>query len=789
MSIAVATKKQTETDLEARIVKALDVAFPWLPPGSLKHQRQFTFKFGHKVIVIDNKEVSSTKARADVLITNGIKPLAVLELKRPGLALTADDDEQGLSYARMLHPRPPLVVVSNGTEFKLLETHSGQPWQPATKDERELEKLVANAGELASADLKRAVETLMGPGSEVWMEAVRSITAETLADMTGQWQDTLQPFVEGFLIPRRATRRVVDLVSGRNRIVLVEGAPLAGKSSVLREFALHQAHADDMAVLFIEADGAGVGLLDTISGILADALGWQVTADDTLTWLARMSNKDGPALVLAVDAFGAGSDKVRQDIERLTDKRFGSQLRLVVALDDTIATRLTHGESGRNATPIGRRAKSVMVDKLDSGEFSAAVGILRDHRISIFLGGQLAAEFRVPWLLRALAAEVVTSPEYATEDVEARIPPLLGSEALVQARRRFDDDTRAAYSVLAEAVLTDVEGSGRLPATVLQSMETFVIRRKTLKKIATHEGTAELISRGYAKASINADREHVLVARLPELLAAELATLLAHRLRDKMEDTEEAAKWLVRACSGVPLGDVIGAQALFDYFELETSIPVQFIDALLKNMPRREKLRAGQKLAMGLPGGGRMTVTVGADGTARLEGMGLHEVLDADDLEGSEFHADMDAWMILAQLCARQFGVADASGTIVARADPMLLAEVGTAPMALRRSSHGDGLDGVDMHHIAGHGSIVCHRAGIVEAITWSIFLFLSREGPALDEWVEEALERDSLPLLARIDIALRLLTSSSEPVVADWATTTLDQKIRPKLLSTPLHH
>jgi type I site-specific restriction endonuclease len=42
------------------------------------------------------------------------KPLAVLEVKRPGLELTDSDGAQGLSYARQMEPMPPLLVITNG---------------------------------------------------------------------------------------------------------------------------------------------------------------------------------------------------------------------------------------------------------------------------------------------------------------------------------------------------------------------------------------------------------------------------------------------------------------------------------------------------------------------------------------------------------------------------------------------------------------------------------------------------------------------------------------------------
>jgi type I site-specific restriction endonuclease len=97
LTIQTLTTAPTEADFEARIDAALRLAFPWPAPDSLKHQTKFAFKFGHKEIEIDGWTVSAAQARADILVIHDSKPLAVLELKREGIALTPEDSEQRLS--------------------------------------------------------------------------------------------------------------------------------------------------------------------------------------------------------------------------------------------------------------------------------------------------------------------------------------------------------------------------------------------------------------------------------------------------------------------------------------------------------------------------------------------------------------------------------------------------------------------------------------------------------------------------------------------------------------------
>ncbi|MBU0583091.1 MAG: type I restriction enzyme HsdR N-terminal domain-containing protein [Alphaproteobacteria bacterium] len=790
MNLVPVTTAPTEADLEARIHAVLRVAFPWVPPGSLKHQIKFTFKFGRKTVEVDGAAASQAQGRADILVFNGSTPLAVLELKREGLALSDDDRDQGLSYARMIDPRPPLVIVTNGADLRLFESHTGNAWQPATASETALAELVATAGKLATSELQRAVEVLMGPGSQVWVKAIRAATEETISEMTGRWEEFEKPFVDGFLISRDATAEALKNVRAGKRITIVEGAPLAGKSSVLREIAAGKAGAEDMAVLFVEADSHSGGIISMIAVLLGDALGWHISSDDTRAWLARLSRQEGPALVIAVDGIGVGRDEIRKDIEELTGDRYGDNLRLVLATDDTVTTRLTMNETGRKATRIGRRAAIVTLGVLTATEFRRAVNLLSDHRIGIMKGGQAANEYRIPWVLRSLGADITTSSQYANETLAAALPPLLGVELLKRVRERFDEnnDIRHGYRALAEAVMADAADDSRLPATVLQSMETFMIRRKTLKDHLEFNELKELTSRGFAKETVSEDQEMVVVARLPELLASELAFLLAQELSPRITDPRSAAAWFVTACARLPLGDIIGACALFDFFAAGGSIPMSFITEMLSIKPQTQKLHPGMTFAMSFPGAGRVEFTVLDDGRAMMRSGGVQEIIDAEDLVDGDLYGEMDSWMILAHLAGFPFVGQTPDGVLAGRADPMLLTEIGTATMALRRPALQDE-SGLPMHHIEGHGSIVCHMAGIVEPITYSIYSFLRRDSAGVEDWLDEAIDRNSFPLLARIEIALVTLVDGGSPQLASWANEMLVTKIRPALGAFPGLH
>ena len=319
------TTSPTEADLEAAIHHAIAQAFPWLAAGSVRHQTKFSFIFGRKKIDVDGTEVSRAEARSDIVLYSGDLPLAVLELKRTGIPLTPDDDAQGLSYARVLNPSPPLVVVTNGTDLHFVETHSGKRWQPTQRSEQAFQALVTSAARVAAADMKQAIETLMGTNAAVWMQAVRHATTETMDELSASWDEPARPFARGFLISRKATAQVLRCATRGAKLILVEGAPLAGKSNVLREISLRTGQHDTLATLYVEA-GVGGGILQSLADALARTLTWSVTREEARNWLVRVSQTTDHKLLLAFDGLDTSDSDTRRDIEDLSSATFGPGL-------------------------------------------------------------------------------------------------------------------------------------------------------------------------------------------------------------------------------------------------------------------------------------------------------------------------------------------------------------------------------------------------------------------------------------------------------------------------------
>lgn len=776
-------KQLTEADFEARIAQVLRSVFPWVG-DSLRHQTTFSLRLGHHQVRIDAAKSFRVRGRADILILDGDTPLAVLELKRNDLALSTEDHEQGLSYARLLDPMPPLVAITNGKDTVFLETHSGKNWTPATKSQAAVASLIAEAASVAAADLNHAVGVLLGPKNEIWVSAVRSATASAISELTGDWDGTL-PFVDGFLVPRVATDVVLSHLRDGNRLLMVEGQPMSGKSSVLRDLSKRTSSDSPFVVLYLAIEGSvGTGIFQTLADLLSARLNWHVTAGDAREWVRRLSHTAaaapavGPILVLAIDGIGFNHTGVRLEVEQLASAVFGKRVRVVLALDESVADALTQRGLRVGKTKLGRDASEVKLGPLNDSEFIVSQTVLHSFLLQLEPGAWSEDGYRVPWLIRAIVGGAVSRDEYNGHNVGV-LPPVLGLDVIRLARSQFDANVGliSAYQDISKALLADLESGSRSVDFQIQRLSSFLIRRSTMLSVVREADLAEYVLKGLVKLTL-IDNEPTFVVRIPELLASELARAIAKELESSAPG--ERAAILLALCKDLPLGDVIGAQAVVDYGMSKHGFPVEIITSLLELPPYRESIKTGAHMAMALPDGGRMDVIVQDDLSLKGKFRGEEFVLPPDP-NSSETFGRLEPWLILSHLAGIPMEFASAEDRLPVeaalqnRADVQLLLEVGTCPLVLRRPNIIADRGPLAVHNID-DATIVCYAAGVVEPITMSLQRFLSVEWSNSDGFIKEIIDSDSLPLIARADIALRGLAEVSHQAKAAWAAATISR-------------
>jgi len=780
-------EKITEADLEARIAAILKSNLPFLDSKAIRHQMRFSLRLGGKQIKIDGKAGAAT-GRLDILLIQDDRPLVVLELKRPGSELREDDRAQGLSYARLLEPMAPLVVVSNGSETNIYATYDGKPWTPSSPQERSIDALLKTSAQLARADQQDAIATLLGPTSSAARSIISCVSETTIAELTGDWNDRLLPFAKNLSFPRIATSWIAQELDRGKRFVIIAGAPLSGKSNVLRELQKFYANSQKAAVLFIEGSSTRHGVIRTVADALSRVFDWNVSPEAARNWLARMSRQGLFRLIVAID--DCDPEAMAADLDGLASNAFGLDVRIVLTCDLGAVQQLTR--NNRQHTRIGRISSVAELESLNDQEFDGALAALHSARIEFMPGARLCDEYRNPWVLRAVAADAADEEEFLDNSVSAAIPSLPGLQLMLLANLRLEDDEtlRVLYAAFARALSDDVSERS-LAMGLIRLTHGFVCRRETLLNYLSESELVAAFARGEFKSVLLPEGKRVITAQMPELAAAELSKQLGINLANEMTvGAREAADKLTSVCQSLPLGDVIGAQAIVHAAEQAGSIPAQLFAALLERPPRLETLTPGTRLSIILSKNQVVNVEVDSDCKLVMIGPnGMRQKLEDDPDAAEEAPiADIMPWMILSYVGAVPLAAIDGHNKFVGFLEPAILITVAKCPVVLRLPSRFE-LDGINTHHLPEHGSIACHNDGVIEPITLALIQAVVRDRDLAAFVVSDAIETKSVPFLARLHIAFKTVATFKDEGRRNWARKMLKEQIDPHFLLTPLAH
>lgn len=760
-----------EAHLEALLGQALAAAFPHLDRAKIRHQTTLKVRIGHKVETFDANAKWEESGRADILLFYKDRCLAVVEAKRATVKLTPDDATQAQSYANQFTPRPPLLIITNGAETQVFDSATGEPWSAGTDAEKAVAKLVKNAATAAAANMKWAVEVLLGPGADIWPMVVRDRTDELIARRTAPAGQGRKPFAEGLSLPRDATQNVLAHLRAGKRFVLVDGPPLVGKANVLRELAQTTRTSEEFAVLLMR--GGSTGLYQSIANILANALEWEVTADNVRQWLRRLSRfGHGPTLVLAIDGLEPG-DAMARDLEELADAAFGDKVRIVASIDDARRI-LSTGNSRRHSAISDQGAETVTVGRLSAEEFQGAQTALAEAGIHFLPGAARSADYRAPWVLRLLYDGLAQVPGYAPGEGGFVMPASLGLSVVDHARTSFTDLTEVmhAYGLLARDYIEDVGDEPQ--ALALTRSYTFVQRRAALSP-ASERCLDRLEADGWLTRYRNEDGLDLVAPTTPELFISELALAFSEALETRAKsDPASAARWMATRLEGSCFCDLIGAQAIRDLMHRTGSLDWTIIETLLAMEPEAHAM-TDTTVALTLPDKQVARLRIQNGRAWRVDKSG-RQTGPAFDLEAeSQTSYDVLApWMMLGQLAAYPMAAGDANN----RADAQILLQIGQAPLPLLRDT---GEPVAHLVHDIGEVSLLCRDNGAIEPATASIVRLLGRHWVLADSWIEAAIETGSLALVNRVMIALTAVRNSVQ-ARAEWANAALNDRVLPTM-------
>lgn len=117
-------KLSSEEDIKIKIVLEYLMSLGF-SEDELSFEDSFHLSLGNSTYKVDTrKQVEKAQPRLDILVKRNNVNLFVIEVKNDLVTISDKEIEQATSYAKLVHPVAPFVVISNGREFHLYDSIS-----------------------------------------------------------------------------------------------------------------------------------------------------------------------------------------------------------------------------------------------------------------------------------------------------------------------------------------------------------------------------------------------------------------------------------------------------------------------------------------------------------------------------------------------------------------------------------------------------------------------------------------------------------------------------------------
>ena len=715
------------------------------------HQLQFTVRLGHHDFEADGRKGWEKKGRADVLLTAEVGHVAVLELKRPDIDLTEDDRDQGLSYARLLTPMPPLVIVSNGRTTRFYKTIDGTPWERQGISDDVFANLIAGAAAVAAAARDEAIRSLLGANPSVWADFLRKHTADALAARTGEIKNFSLPFAQGFSVERELVARVLGKLRKNAPAVAVVGPPLSGKSVVLKQ-CCEKLATGSLVPLYVDASSARHGPLRLLASVFAKNLFTATSLEQVRQWLSTSLRTlhDETRLVLFLDEIVPElNDTWLGDLDELLALGAASPLSIVTALDPNTWKALSLRPGRQTKTEFGLRAEVVHLELLSDREFNVAMAQLFEAtRSQPHFGGQYNIEYREPRVLRVIAGRL--PPRAAGDDGTCLKFPSTTTLSEVDmtwsALVRSNHDLVAGLRHLARAYLEDVATRASDAELQLASYRAAAMRQDVASKLMQPDTLAWLQKHSFLSTRLGAHEEVLLLPRHLELFA-KAAALELGEIVSTIANFDEAYQALMSRSDLLPLGDIVGAGALRVLADRDAARFSRMIQQALSDSPSTETIPAGSTLQVSFRG--------------RVLG-------EIETPEPSAMIGNIHPWLVLAQLAI--LPMAGPEGEV--SPNGWIIATVGAFDGFLRRvqDERWREMVGFHFHEFPGKGPVPCLNNGVVEPLGNAMIAGFYVRPEEMVGMAEHAIAEDLFQLAWRLNAAAREVTSATNTQVAGAA-------------------
>lgn len=699
-----------EATLEARVNAEIQKHFPKIAQLKITHQKYLNLQVGRRSnIKTGGLEQGRFTGRLDVLLSFEDKPLAILELKEPGKPITEEDRNQGLSYAKLLTPQAPLVIVSNGENVAFYQTIDGEIWDSKTKDEEAVQALFSHALSSAAAEREEAIQLLMGKQPFIWKSLFQKYTEAAIYLLTGEVNQYTYPLTMDFVIERSVVSEIINSITSGDTLLALIGPPLSGKTNVLAQICLTE-NLENLVPIFIDAQNTSYGIFQHIANQFTRELYVQVQPSEIRHWIYHSIQSISGHLVIIIDGWTAAiSGTLKEDVDELINFLHEDfPISVLLCMDDTAFQEIKNTSGRPTCSAIGRNAKVIQLNPLDDDEFGSVCHLFYDKfQTGFHHGAQYNLDYRIPRLLRLIANMVNQDKSEAFIDknnTPIKVLPSVTNFLIFGTWDRYISHPEVVgfFQDLAKVYILDKDSRIDDPTLSIMSHGKGHTVQETAEKVIGYEKLNTIREQGHIGIVRGPNGKVLILPKIPEFLAMAASYVIAAECMKifKQDGFEDAYGCLVKESDSFPYGDLVGARAILEIskqnYELANDIAIR----LLEDEPEESRLSEGSRVLMYFEEVGKVNVHFGK---------GTDELITGN----------IQPWNILSQLSSHAIQTGKSS------VDPqlMILATIGSYHRTLIRPypSSIKQNPGFHAHEIAEHGSVLCHQSGIIEPITFAM--------------------------------------------------------------------
>ncbi|WP_199141793.1 type I restriction enzyme HsdR N-terminal domain-containing protein [Pedobacter sp. ASV12] len=725
---------------------------PTFQEHEVTSQRSFKIKFGHHNVFVDGKEPRERAKSGiyDLLLWIDNKPVIMLELKRPGLKLTDDDRDQGVSYARLTDPITPVTVISNGSAFRIYDTFSKEPIEQQTLEKDFLLNRVDQAAKLARNDYKNSILTLIENDQRVLYDLLNTISEQTFNELTGVSTDVSKPIIENFCVPREALGSLHQAVVD-NQFVVLTGDAYSGKTNFLYQYYQNQSAAKE-AVLYINCIDFHYSIFRKLANHIHKLLRFPVDELKLKEWLLLHFNEETEKkLTIIFDHVRNDIDPVMMaDISELLDLFRMDGNRIIISTDQSNYRLLKRNSDRVLNTIIGNNFFEVELDKFSTKEFFDANEILADkYNLSFAWGAVYSDVYRLPRIWRLLVNNAMKDWKEGHYGLIKSVP---GVEFLSIFRSTFQLDYESVGNFI-KLIDAFIEGIDQVKGSRLKLMacNLGIIPEPVALQHLDRKQITRLIGAGYLERRSIPGFQWVLVTKLPELLAGYAVSSLKNKYQNWLkEDFDVAYESFISFCEFLPYGELVACRFILDLGnEGELDLFSDLANRLFNDKPTLKISTSEMDFEIYVQKVGNVRVKLEEGGESKFMGNGF-------------------PYLVLSQLlCTGIVGEGDDPHSLRLELIEKLAEEAFIIRKADRTFFH-EGLETMELGRV---GEVVKTNIGIVEPITQALLVNMLELPGLFESFYEYAVMEKKYRLLHRMYIAaknakaMNMADAVSEPV------------------------